>query len=318
MNRFVVYFRRPFMAAALALASGCGREGPPPDLAALDGGRALAEVRTFVALGPKTAGTDGAARAALWIRDRLEALGWAAEVDEFEDSSAGRPMIFRNVVGRRPSRSRDVVLFGAHYDTKGGIEPFEGANDAGSGVGVLLELARAGAGWGWPWDTRLAFFDGEECRIAYGPDDGLHGSRRLAARAVRESWSRRVRAVVIVDMVGDRDFTITLPRNGTPALMTAALEAAAALGLRDRVRLAPGAILDDHQPFLDAGMPAVDLIDFEYGSAPGLNDYWHTPQDTLDKLSAESLGHAARLALLTALRATGDKRVGLSRTRESE
>lgn len=296
-------------AAAVALwLAGCGPGGPPPDPADLSGDRALDNVRAFLALGRRDAGTKGADRAARWLRGRLTALGWTAEIDEFTEPSAGRPMTFRNVVARRSGRSRDIVVFGAHFDTKGGIEEFEGANDSGSGVGALLELARAGAAWAWPWEVRLAFFDGEECRVAYGLDDGLHGSRRLARRAVEEGWSARVRAAIVLDMVGDRDWTPTIPRNGTPALVAALLRAAGEMALRDRVRLAPGPILDDHQPFLDAGMPAVDLIDFEYGSAPGLNDFWHTPQDSLDKLAADSLERSLRLALRAALIATGQAR----------
>ena len=105
-------------------------------------------------------------------------------------------------------------------------------------------------------------------------------------------------------MIGDRDLTVTLPRNGTPALLRAILAAAEEEGLRDRFRLGDGAILDDHVPFLEAGLPAVDLIDFEYGIGPGDNRYWHTPDDTLDKLSADSLELVGRV-VLRFLRAEG-------------
>jgi Zn-dependent M28 family amino/carboxypeptidase len=96
-------------------------------------------------------------------------------------------------------------------------------------------------------------------------------------------------------MAGDRDLTLMLYENGTPELKAAVLQAASEEGIRHKVALARSSILDDHQPFLDAGIPAVDLIDFQYGSRPGLNDYWHTPADTLDKLSAESLTRVARI-----------------------
>lgn len=291
---------QPLLLAA-AVAAGCAPPASPPSLDALQGEHAFAETAAFVGLRPKVAGTEGAARAAEWIRGRLEALGWSVEIDEFTEPAAGQPTAFRNVIGRRRGASRQIVIFGAHYDTKDGIPEFQGANDSGSGVGVVLELARAGAGWRWPFEPWLVFFDGEECRVTYGPDDGLHGSRRLARRLIREGLDRRVRAVIIVDMVGDRDLTFTLPRNSTPALSGAVLRAAERLRIRDLIRLAPGAIIDDHQPFLDASMPAVDLIDLEYGSAPGLNDYWHTPQDTLERISPRSLEIATRLALATAL-----------------
>ena len=98
-------------------------------------------------------------------------------------------------------------------------------------------------------------------------------------------------------MVGDADPTLTLPRNCTPSLLTLAFDASRAEGMSNRLSLFPGAVLDDHVPFLDRGVPSLDLIDFQYGSAPGLNDYWHTPADTPDKLSPESLALAARLVL---------------------
>ena len=133
----------------------------------------------------------------------------------------------------------------------------------------------------------FGFLDGEECRVQYGPHDGLHGSRRLAAQLAAEH--RKVRAVILLDMIGDRDLTVTIPANGSSELTLLALQAAETAGVRNKFALADGQVLDDHQPFIEAGFPAVDLIDFIYGSAPGLNDYWHTPADTLDKISESSL-----------------------------
>jgi len=296
-------------AAFVILLFGCAPASSPHRPTEFCGESALEFTRQLVALGPRDAGTDGAQRAAQWIAQRLRELGWQAEVDKFADISHDVPWTFFNVVAHRRGARRDRILFGAHFDTKRGIPPpFEGANDSGSGVGVLLELARVGANWRWPCDVTLAFFDGEECRVAYGPRDGLHGSRWLAQRAVREGWSRQVRAVIVVDMVGDRDWTPTLPLNAHPAVLTALLEAAQSLGLRDRVRLAQGPILDDHQPFLDAGMPAAVVIDFEYGSRPGANDYWHTPEDRMDKLAAQSLEWTGRLILEAAWKLVGHPR----------
>ena len=154
---------------------------------------------------------------------------------------------------------------------------------------------------GLPLQVRLVesyrFLDGEECRVAYGPRDGLHGSRHLARQLVEEGRAKDVRAVLVLDMVGDRDLTFTLPRNQTPALLRRLLAAARAENVRERCRLLPHDVLDDHEPFLRAGLPAALLMDFEYGRAPGLNDYWHTAEDRLDKLSAESLTIAGRVAV---------------------
>jgi Zn-dependent M28 family amino/carboxypeptidase len=98
-------------------------------------------------------------------------------------------------------------------------------------------------------------------------------------------------------MVGDRNLTIAIPQNTTPGLVSLALQAAHGEGVREHFSLAQRPVLDDHVPFLEAGMPAVNLMDFQYGSAPGLNDYWHTALDTTDKLSPESLGTMGRVTI---------------------
>jgi glutaminyl-peptide cyclotransferase len=294
---FVACSRQPQPAASLWLVD------------AVNGEAILEDVKAFVALGPRVAGTDGARGAALYLKTRLERAGITAEIDEFDDVAPSGANCFRNVIVRVPG-GPDLILLLAHYDTKDGVgERFVGANDSGSGVGVLLALAgilhgrpsARGAAERTAGGVRptvwLAFLDGEECRVSYGPTDGLHGSRRLARQVVAAGRKESVRAVILLDMIGDRDLTVTIPRNGTPELMKLAFEAAAAEGVRARFSLFPGGILDDHQPFLDAGMPAVDLIDFEYGSAPKLNDYWHTEGDTVDKLSAGSLGRIGRVTV---------------------
>lgn len=269
----------------------------PPDPAAVSGERALAEVKAFVALGPRDAGTDGARRAAEHLRRRLTDLGVKAEIDEFKDETPAGPVVFRNVIGRVPGRGRGVILLGSHYDTKSGIPNFEGANDSGSSTGLLLELARvAAAGPPPPCDLWFVFFDGEESRVAYGPRDGFHGSRHLARRLVQEGRKADVRGVLVLDMIGDRDLSVTLPRNATPSVLTSIFEAARAEGIRSKFKLVD-TILDDHEPFRLAGFPAGVIIDFEYGSRPGRNDYWHTAEDRMDKLSAESLAQIGRVAL---------------------
>lgn len=292
------------LAATLTLAAldGCNRREKEPapvlSVTSFDGTRALAEVRDFVALGPREGGTTNSQRAANHLADRLHQLGVAADVQPFQDSVPGGTATFHNVVGKIPGSGPGVVILCAHYDTKSGIPGFVGANDSGSGVGVLLELARElKAAWHGAPEIWLAFFDGEECRVEYGAHDGFHGSRHLAQQLVRTGRAQAVRAVILLDMIGDRDLTVTLPPNGTPALTARVLEAAEQLGVRPNFSLSPGAIFDDHQAFLDAGMPAVDLIDFQFGSAPGLNDYWHTAADTPDKLSAESLQTIGRVVL---------------------
>lgn len=274
------------------------RPDTPRDLVA-DGANALAEVRRFVSLGPKVAATPGAAQAATYLSRRLRDLGIEPVVDEFTDSTPGGTATFRNVIGAIEGSNSKVIILAAHYDTKSGIgERFEGANDSGSGVGLLLELARlmVSAERAGP-DILFAFLDGEECAKSYGPSDGLHGSRRLAATMVRNRRSERVLGVLVLDMVADRDLNVTIPVNSDARLKRLALQAAHDTGVREAFSLAPLVILDDHVPFMKLGMPAIDIIDFHYGSKPRANDYWHTLEDSMDKLSATSLEAVGNVVL---------------------
>jgi glutaminyl-peptide cyclotransferase len=282
-------------AAVDASSAPAGRDASGTELLACDGGRAMAEVEALVALGPRVAGTAGAARAATHLQARFAALGLAVEIDAFEDETPSGPSVFRNVIARLPGRGgEEVIVVGSHYDTKGGIaDDFAGANDSGSSTGLLLELARVCRDAAGPrgWDATLVFvaFDGEECAVRYGPRDGFHGSRHYVRQLQQAGRTRQVRAMILTDMIGDRDLRVTLPRNSSTPLKTLALDAAAQRGVRHLFGLYPGQIGDDHVAFLQAGIPAIVLIDFAYGSAPGRNDYWHTSADTLDKLSPDSL-----------------------------
>lgn len=291
----------------LLLMSACGRREPAPapvpasprySVSALSGETALGEVGGFVKIGPRVAGSEGGAKAAAYLVERLASFGVRAEIDEFQDQTPVGTTRFRNVTAVFPGTGPGIIILGAHYDTKAEIPSFVGANDSGSGVGVLLALApvlKAGAAAGpTVW---LAFLDGEECRVTYGPNDGLHGSRHLAATLSAGGRARDVQAFILLDMIGDKDLSVSIPRNGTPALMSAVFKAASDAGVRPVFSLSNRSVLDDHQSFLDVGIPAVDLIDFEYGSAPRQNDYWHTAADTTDKLGAGSLETVGRVVL---------------------
>jgi glutaminyl-peptide cyclotransferase len=278
-----------------------GSTTPAVSFTAVHASNALARVSALLALGPREAGTPGAERAAQWLAAQLRGAGLAnARVGSFEDHTPVGAVRFHNVLAEWPGTSPEWIVLLSHFDTKTGIgsdkEPFLGANDGGSSTGLLLELAAAMVKAGpQRRGVIFAFLDGEECRIGYSERDGLHGSRHLAREL--KAQARPVRAVILMDMIGDRDLHVTIPHNGTPALQSLALAAARTQGVRDSFSLLDGSILDDHQPFLDAGFPALDLIDFSYGRQPGANDYWHTPADTIDKLSADSLLTVGRVVL---------------------
>ncbi|HPC20296.1 MAG: M28 family peptidase [Kiritimatiellae bacterium] len=297
-----------FRLMAALCAGGCGQppsaapaDAPPVpaerEKVAVSGPAALEEVRRFVELGPREAGTPGAERAANYLLIRLREIGVEAEIQEFRDASPRGKTTFRNVLGRIPGKSGQIILFGSHYDTKGGIEHFPGANDSGSSTGLLLELAKGFlAAAPHKMEIRFAFFDGEECQVHYGPADGFHGSRHLAGTMAADGRLTDIAAMILLDMVGDRNLTVTIPRNSTPWLAALAFETARAEGVRAYFQLFPGNIGDDHVAFYERGVPAINLIDFHFGSAPGRNDYWHTAEDTLDKVSAESLEIVGRVA----------------------
>ena len=290
------------LAASVCVLAGCRPESPVAAVPArtqipftsANGTNALAHVAALCALGARDTGTPGGERAARWLATELQRTGLPATIDTFTNDTPSGPLTCHNVLAQlshfpKCESSNEWIVLLSHFDTKAGISPdFIGANDGGSSTGLLLELGRALQHTPLhECNVLLGFLDGEECRVQYGPHDGFHGSRRLAAQLVADK--RKVRAVILLDMIGDRDLTVTLPANGSPHLTQLVLEAARTVGVREKFQLADGHILDDHQAFLDAGFPAVDLIDFIYGSAPGLNDFWHTPADTLDKISDTSL-----------------------------
>jgi glutaminyl-peptide cyclotransferase len=206
----------------------------------------------------------------------------------------------RNVLGRIPGKTDRWIILGSHFDTMPGIKNFQGANDSGSSTGVLLELARQLAEAGLTPEVGIvfAFFDGEEGIAGYGPGDGLHGSRHMAANLVRSGEVHKIEAMVLLDMVGDKDLHFTIPANSSRGLVKEVLTAAHATGHRDRFSLSRGTVItDDHVPFLDVGIPAIDLIDFRFGSEPGLNAYWHTEADSLENIGEESLGIMGEIVL---------------------
>lgn len=276
---------------AAVLLAGCAPEQRPAELdwRAFDGNRAFAHAEKLVGFGPRPSGSEALARQAEYIAERLREAGLEVEEQRFAAATPRGTVEFRNIIGKTRGRrgDRPVILLGAHHDTKWMTNlTFVGANDGASGVAVLLEIARVSARQPNLW---FVFFDGEECVREYGPNDGLHGSRYFVENLKRSGQSARIQAMVLLDMVGDARLNITMPADGDGRLIAEVFEAARETGHRDFFGYGAAAILDDHVPFLQAGIPAVDIIDFEFGSRPGQNDYWHTGQDTLDKISPRSL-----------------------------
>ncbi|MCE9647593.1 MAG: M28 family peptidase [Chloroflexi bacterium] len=251
-----------------------------PASVSFDSTRAYADVKTQVSFGPRIPETDGHAQIRGWLRQELEKAGWAVEIQQTE--RLGHPIY--NIIAKRSDEEPQIVL-GAHYDTRmiadndpdmtKRTQPVPGANDGASGVAILVEMARS-----LPKDSVpvwLVFFDTED----NGNIDGWDWI--LGSRAFAEEIKISPRAVVIVDMIGDTDLNIYLERNSDIGIRTKIWTTAEKLGYGDKFIFEEKySMEDDHTPFLEAGLPAVDLIDFDY-------PYWHTIQDTPDKVSPESL-----------------------------
>ena len=240
---------------------------------------------------PRDAGTIRGRLAANWIMDRASRSGADAFVDSFKAKTPDGVKSFANVVvefkGTKENAPWVVLL--SHFDTPPNIgKGFEGANDGASTTALLISLVNAVRRAGAQGDS-IAFIwtDAEECRVTYSEDDGLQGAKHAVAEF--KAKRRAVKAAIGLDMLGDRDLHIRMPANGTVQLQNAVFEAAKRAGLEGLVSLGKETVKDDFAAFLDAGCPAVNLIDFDFGSAPGKNDYWHTVNDTMDKISDESL-----------------------------
>lgn len=245
---------------------------------------------------PRDAGTLRGRMAANMIASQLTPLGVNPTLDVFTAQTPEGKRLFTNVIAEFPAKedSKDWIILVSHYDTKRGVQ-CPGANDGASTSGLLIAFARllASGKTSCAVNIALMWLDGEECFERYSENDGLWGSRYAAAKLAKSA--RGVRAVICLDMLGDADLDISIPYNSTPSLAACALRAAKNAGIEHRVHKMRELVKDDHLPFLREGFPAIDLIDFEYGSEPGLNDYWHTRYDTMAHVSEDSLCISGRL-----------------------
>lgn len=282
----------PLVAAAIACAGG---QNPPP---AFDGHRAYEHIRRLVEIGPRPAGTPGAAKTRDYITRELAALGLRVQEQPFEAATPLGPVRMVNLRATLPgSQGRTEgprLIVAGHYDTKLFKEfTFVGANDAGSSTAFLIELARVLKERPNVAPIDLLFLDGEEALIDWHTDnDNTYGSRHYVDAAKKDGTLADIKALILIDMIGERDIQIRREINSTPWLTDLIWRTASRLKrpefVDDELE-----VEDDHLPFLRAGVPAVDIIDIDYPA-------WHTAEDTLDKLSPASL-QAVGDVLLAAL-----------------
>jgi glutaminyl-peptide cyclotransferase len=277
--------RLAMLAIGLMLALAVGIYGYAQLTAAnpssrFDGQKAYQNVQYQEKLGPRIPGTQAHAQTIDWITTQLRQNGWSVQIVE----STINGLTAKNILAKRGTGP--IVMLGAHFDTRRfadqnsdtskRTEPVPGANDGASGVAVLLELGRT-----LPKDLNkeiwLVFFDLED-------QGGIQGRAFIeGSTAFAISLTQKPQAVVILDMIGDTDLNIFYEHNSSKSLMTDIWNTAASLGYaKSFIQTYKYSMIDDHTPFLTAGIPAVDLIDFDY-------PYWHTSADTSDKLSAHSL-----------------------------
>ena len=264
---------------SLALLGGAAVVAAEPTF---DGKAAFRDLERLVAIGPRPAGSPGGQRAREYIVGELKKLaGVQVQLKPFDAETPHGRLSMANIVAVLPGRRPDVVMVAGHYDTKYFKDfRFVGANDGGSSTALLLELARRLAARPRDYTHWLVWFDGEEARESWTERDSLYGSRRLAAELARAK--RLPRALILVDMIGDRDLNIRRESYSAPWLTDIVWDAAARLGYGRHFLRDPMPVEDDHVPFLKLGVPATLLIDFDFPP-------WHTADDTLDKVSAESL-----------------------------
>lgn len=310
-----------------ALIPGSGPEPPPPPLNdAIDknapppihvnGERVMQYTRQLVAIGPRWNGGPGHKQAEDYLRQRLKVVVADAKVEEdaFTAQTPVGPLPMRNFIAKFPGSRDGIIVIASHYDTNYPLRKtnYVGANDGASSSALLLELAqqfqaeldavarqpdfagrvkhlnpnikRPGYSVWLVWD------DGEEAisgdKIAWTDDNSLYGVRRLADAWAKDGTAKKIKAFLLLDMIGDADLSVMREANSTPWLEDLVGRAADRLTYKSYFFQKQIAVEDDHIPFLKLGVPVADLIDFEYGFN---NVYWHTPEDTVDKLSPKSL-----------------------------
>lgn len=267
------------------------------DTPAISGAKAMEHVRAQVALGPRPSGSPALQKSREYVAQQLRGYGYQVEEDAFEAETPYGSKRMVNLTARKGSGGKGVIALASHYDTKymeG--KNFVGANDGGSSTGLLIELARVLAASKGDLDYWFLFLDGEEAFIEWSTFDSTYGSRHLARRWKQEGVVPKIKALILLDMIGDKDLDILKDTNSTRWLSDLVWDTAIKNGLRGILSPNQSAIEDDHIPFLDAGIPCVDIIDLNYSP-------WHTEADTLDKVSPESMEKVGRLvlALLPAL-----------------
>jgi glutaminyl-peptide cyclotransferase len=304
MARYLLY-----LFLAVLCAAACNKQSAPqspsspqsaappsaPPSASIDGfegARAFDHVRHLVELGPRPPASDAIRQAQAYIVTQLKSYGCQVEEHDFHGSSVLGDMSMKNIIAKIPGPDPSIVLYATHYDTVR-IPNFVGADDGGSGTATMLELARVLCTRKSSLNVWIVFFDGEEAQgnwadnnsIRWTSDNSTYGSREMAASMALSGELKRLKAMILADMIGPSNLKIKRDTNSTAWLVDLIWDTAAHLGYANIFVNDPYPISgDDHLSFLRRGVPACDIIDFDI-----LNTYWHTSEDTLEKIDPRSL-----------------------------
>jgi len=267
----------------------------PWDIASFDGKRAFDDLQRLVKFGPRSPGSEALEQTRQYIGRELTADGIDVYEDPFVASTPAGNIPMKNLMGIVPGQSSEVIAIAGHYDTArlDGVQ-FVGANDGGSSTAFLLEMARVLIKRKNPLTYWLMFFDGEEALQQWSARDSLYGSRHMADQLDADGRLKRVRAFILVDMVGDKHLDILRESHSTLWLSDLVFRSAHELGCDAAFSGGTYPVEDDHLPFLEKGVPAVDIID-----VTPFKSYHHTAADTVDQCSAGSLEVIGRVVLAT-------------------
>ena len=257
-----------------------------------DSARAWKDLEAQIAIGPRPSGTAALQKTRDYILAELKKAGIEARQQIFIAKTPLGETSMANVIATIPGRRPERIAIASHYDTKRTPFPspqtgqmvtrFVGASDGASSTAALLELARAFKTRQNEFTIELLFFDGEEAVVEWSRTDSTYGSRYYVDAARKAGTLKDLRALVLLDMIGDKDLLIRRDSASTPWLVDIVWAAAARIGHRGVFSNELTAVEDDHLPFITAGIPAVDIIDLDYPA-------WHTADDTIQNVSARSL-----------------------------
>lgn len=260
------------------------RTGAQDDAGTFDAARAWEHLRAQVAIGPRVAGTPANAKTRAYLLQELAALGISAVEQPFEARTPLGAVKMANIVATLPGDRPERIILASHFDTKLFKDfRFVGASDSASSTAALLELGRVLKTRPRPFTLELLFLDGEEAFVEWDLQrDAVYGSRHYVQQARASKTLDGIKALILLDMIGDKDLNIRREENSTPWLTDIIWATARRLGAARHFVDETTVLEDDHLPFLQAGVPAVDIIDFDYAA-------WHTASDTLENVSQQSL-----------------------------